>query len=663
LHTQINNHKVTADTQTDIVILGDLSLRLLSCIIYGAVLREVRLTAYYLDASASNASDTNAGTSATAPFKTLTAINKIFQPGDTIYIKAGTSYSGSLVIQSSGTATAPITFAKYGTGADPIISTTGQHAISMQSAKYVIVDGIDVASAVAAGVYLDAQSAHDTLRNMTVSGSGYGYELDGSSNDLIVNNYVHDLHMIYNTPGGNDDFGAVAFDIESASNEQISNNTVINAEAPSYDYGTDGGGFAFWRSVSNVTISDNLVENSAGFIENGGLGASDVLSNIQVYNNVSANNGNFSWIHNDLTAPFGETVTGFSATNNTIYEPSAWYIAGFDATVAAGSFAFKNNLVYAPASGQVFSDSGSVDSSNFYQTQVTPSGPGDIAGTISFVNPAAGNFDVMTGAAAAYGAYTDNTLPGRQATPSISVQSGVATSTTPAATPPVPVATEIDIGISESAYQGDAEFTVSVDGKQIGDIFTAHALHATGASELFGLSSSLLPGLHDVNIRFINHAGSTSPSSGRDLYVDSISLNGTLYAGTSSLFSSNSSRDFTVGGSTPSALPSSDSLTLHLSEAAYRGDAQFQVSIDGKVLDTAETVTALHSTGASQEFTYQGNFGSSTHNIGVTFLNDLSGRSPAASRSLFVDAVTFDGHNYAGASLLSNGTAHFTVGG
>jgi hypothetical protein len=603
------------------------------------------MTTYYLDASAQGASDANSGTSTSQPFKTLSALARTFQPGDTIAIKAGTSYTGTLTVTADGTASAPITFTKYGTGADPVVSTTGQNAFSMQGANYVVVDHLRVAGATLYGVYMDANSAHNTLRNMEVSNAGFGYELLGAHDNLLTGNYVHDLHMINNTPGGNDDFGAVAFDLEVCANNELAHNMVVNAKAPSYDYGTDGGGFSFWRSVSNISIHDNVVLNSDGFVEPGGL-AGDSLSNVQVYNNISANNANFCWLHNNPSTTFGVNISGFNVHNNTIYEPSAWYIAGFDGPVASGSFSFTNNLVYAPQSGQVFSQSGTYHTNNYYQASVTPSGTGETGGAIAFANPATNDFHVTSGAPMNYGAYTDGHSPGLPSA---------------APPPPPPSAGTLTLAISEDYYKGDAQFTVSVDGQQVGATQTAHVLHATGANEIFLLTGNWDSGQHDVKIAFINDAYSGNPSNDRNLYVDSIALNGSTYTGTSAALLSNGSRDFAVGGTVPTRAAAPDTLVLHLSEDAWKGDAQFQVSIDGKTLDTAEFVTALHSVGGSQDFTYAGNFGSGTHNVGVSFLNDAYGGAKSTDRNLYVGSVTFDTHTYAGATLLSAGTAHFSV--
>ena len=61
----------------------------------------------------------------------------------------------------------------------------------------------------------------------------------------------------------------------------------------------------------------------------------------------------------------------------------------------------------------------------------------------------------------------------------------------------------------------------------------------------------------------------------------------------------------------PSAVTGSgsDTLVLSISEDAYKGDAQFTVSVDGKQLGGTFTATALHASGASQNFIFNGDFG------------------------------------------------------
>ena len=82
------------------------------------------------------------------------------------------------------------------------------------------------------------------------------------------------------------------------------------------------------------------------------------------------------------------------------------------------------------------------------------------------------------------------------------------------------------VNVSEDAYLGDALFTVSVDKKKIGGNLTATALHAKGASQDFTLTGAWGPGPHVVTVRFLVDAYGGSAGKDRNLYVNSVTLDG-----------------------------------------------------------------------------------------------------------------------------------------
>ena len=86
-----------------------------------------------------------------------------------------------------------------------------------------------------------------------------------------------------------------------------------------------------------------------------------------------------------------------------------------------------------------------------------------------------------------------------------------------------------------------------------------------------------------------------------------------------------------------------DSLVLHIGEAAYQGDAQFTVSVNGTQIGGTETATLP---GGIQDFTFQGNWGSAQNTVLVNFTNGLS--DAGGSRNLFVEGMSYDGTNYSG---------------
>ncbi len=75
---------------------------------------------YYVSTSGA---DSNAGTSASTPWKSISKVNNTqsFSPGDSILFKRGDTFTEKLIIRSSGNAENNIVFGAYGKGVKPII--------------------------------------------------------------------------------------------------------------------------------------------------------------------------------------------------------------------------------------------------------------------------------------------------------------------------------------------------------------------------------------------------------------------------------------------------------------------------------------------------------------------------------------------------------------
>ena len=97
------------------------------------------------------------------------------------------------------------------------------------------------------------------------------------------------------------------------------------------------------------------------------------------------------------------------------------------------------------------------------------------------------------------------------------------------------------LNIAEDAFQGDAQFTVSVDGQQIGGTQTATALVEEGQQQEFDVHGNFGGGSHNVTVNYLNDqvggyypAGTPGLPPGtwaldtadRNLYVMGMSLNG-----------------------------------------------------------------------------------------------------------------------------------------
>jgi len=213
-----------------------------------------------------------------------------------------------------------------------------------------------------AAVALGVGSDHNIVRDVEATDVGVGVAVHGQYN-LVTGNYMHDLHMVRNTPGGTDDSGAVAVVLYGPHNE-VSYNTMINCRAPSYDFGVDGGAVEWVGNVDNSYVHHNWANGDNGFLEVGGGSARNtVLAYI-----VSVNNGGFSYIH--LTGQFASVVQNFRIENNTIVETASdgphWVVFGFSADPTASTFLVRNNVLYIAGFSKVSNASSFTHDHNLY---------------------------------------------------------------------------------------------------------------------------------------------------------------------------------------------------------------------------------------------------------------------------------------------------------
>ncbi|MBV9653326.1 MAG: hypothetical protein JOZ42_02055 [Acetobacteraceae bacterium] len=232
----------------------------------------------------------------------------------------------------------------------------------------------------------------------------------------------------------------------------------------------------------------------------------------------------------------------------------------------------------------------------------------------------------------------------------------------PPSTGPVSIGSGPDtlaLSVSEDAWNGDAQFTVSVDGTRIGGTQTAKASHASGQDQTFNVLGSFGPGNHTVSVDFLNDAYGGTSATDRNLYVDGATIDGANISGASLSEYSQGSQSFSfhvAGGSgsgpAPVALGSGpDTLALQVSEDAWNGDAQFTVAVDGRQVGGPQTATASHAAGQAQEFDVQGTFGAGNHTVTLDFLNDAWGGTASTDRNLYLASATINGAAIPAATL------------
>jgi hypothetical protein len=259
----------------------------------------------------------NDGLSEDSPLRDLWTLDYIpLVPGDTVALKRGSVWSSDrIMITESGTEDLPITITAYGSGADPSLANTEpfEPAIGI-TGSHVAVSEITIAGTDRApGIQTGADTQYVAISDCEISHTGIGVTFRGSHHTLS-GSAIHDLNMIRDTSGGDDDYGANGVFIEG-SDITVTGNTFRNCKSHSYDYDTDGGTIELWKNCSGIVISRNWSEGNNGFMEIGGQ-SGDSVSGILIHHNVSLNDMAVFVPHFEGT--FGTSVSGIRFENNTI---------------------------------------------------------------------------------------------------------------------------------------------------------------------------------------------------------------------------------------------------------------------------------------------------------------------------------------------------------
>ncbi|MGE5540657.1 MAG: carbohydrate-binding domain-containing protein, partial [Gemmatimonas sp.] len=277
-------------------------------------------------------------------------------------------------------------------------------------------------------------------------------------------------------------------------------------------------------------------------------------------------------------------------------------------------------------------------------------------------------------------------------------------------TSPIDVTTgtgNLSVRVSEDAYNGNAQFTVKVDGQQVGGTYTATASHANGQWQDIALPGTYGAGPHNVSVQFTNDAWGGTAATDRNLYVQSVTLNGETITKSidlasngmtttdgSSILAINGAANFAATGTgttpppvidptptptpSPTPTPTTSGLSVRVSEDAWNGNAQFIVKVDGQQVGGTQTATALHNQGHWQDIDLGGTYSSGAHKVDIQFLNDAWGGTASTDRNLYVQSVTINGETIThgldnaangmtttdGSAILAiNGTASYTSTG
>ncbi|MEX0326484.1 MAG: hypothetical protein AB3N33_10390, partial [Puniceicoccaceae bacterium] len=118
----------------------------LICILF-AMSSSLQAAQFYVDSLDGN--DTNDGTCPDFAWSSLEKVSQTaFKPGDVIHLRSGRTFSGQLVIRSSGTEGNPIRVTRYDSGDRPHLKGEGKvnPVVLLENVSHVTVQGIEVSN-------------------------------------------------------------------------------------------------------------------------------------------------------------------------------------------------------------------------------------------------------------------------------------------------------------------------------------------------------------------------------------------------------------------------------------------------------------------------------------------------------------------------------------
>jgi parallel beta-helix repeat protein len=318
------------------------------------------VTAYYVDRTNPNCTDTGPGT-AEQPYCTIAKGTSRLLPGQTLYVGNGT-YPDAVKLTSSGTASAPITVAAL-PGATPVVGGGLTNGVYLASRSYVNVSGLTVRGTTGDGVYVTGCD-HLQLSGLHVTGSGQptstgyakGIKLTNATDSTVSGNTVdHNTDSgIYLMQGstrdvitGNETYAnargytraAPGIDLRSGGNSVIGNRTHDNEDSGIQLYpGGDGnlvaGNLTYRNGDHGIddygAANEQIVGNSVYANTTAGINLEGGSTGGLVENNVSVDNGLASPRTVGDIRVDGTAQTGTAVDYNLVYlhAPGTYYVWG-----------------------------------------------------------------------------------------------------------------------------------------------------------------------------------------------------------------------------------------------------------------------------------------------------------------------------------------------
>jgi Pectate lyase superfamily protein/Ca-dependent carbohydrate-binding module xylan-binding len=426
-------------------------------------------------------------------------------------------------------------FSNIGLDAISATSQSGFSAVSNTVNTASINPGWGSQNAAAAGFY----GINDT--NLVVAGNDINHA-SGNGIDIAVSSQVE---VYQNAVSGSGGAGIGLFSVTTGAASW--NTTTDNNALNHFEF--KGGIVLDANGQSNVTLAHNVSGNTGS--------TQTQLYGIQVVNGQDSNAGNLTVAQDNVlsgnqSSPISDTGSYDSVSDANL--PALSYatpvndaptISGVAAAVStsnnAATHPFQNANIVDPDFGVIdkltVTTSGGSTNGILSGTGVSQtSTPGTYTiGATSGSTPSAmstllkGAVFTPTTNSAGTAVATTFTLHDTQSSPTSPTSATSSASTVVTATG----GGNVSLLLSEDAYQGDAKYAVTVDGKQVINGASVTASHAAGQEQSLNLPGILTAGAHDIGISFLNDLYGGTSATDRNLYLSGIDVNNAPAAGVS----------------------------------------------------------------------------------------------------------------------------------
>ncbi|WP_433442680.1 right-handed parallel beta-helix repeat-containing protein [Nonomuraea sp. CA-141351] len=275
-------------------------------------------TTYYVDSKAGN--DDSAGTSATAPWKSLDKVNSAdLKPGDAVSFKRGSSFTGPLRLAADGTAARPIVIQAYGRGPLAKISGMDDDCVLVTGSHWRI-SGLRASGCRWAGFQVGGD--HNELAGVHADHNIAGIFVtpSGSRNTIRDSVLTDNNRMSVNDEGGDNDSGAFGVLLQGDDN-LVTGNTITGSFAKSMDYVTDGSAVEIFNGDRNL-VTYNTARNNETFTELGAQKGKTATGNVFAFNVVTSSRGRGSFLITRGPHHVVGPVKGTVAVHNSVYLPA-----------------------------------------------------------------------------------------------------------------------------------------------------------------------------------------------------------------------------------------------------------------------------------------------------------------------------------------------------